>query len=112
MCWQNLFPGFSHKIRQNTVRQLAANCCIMPKMTPPSCQALSQGMNCGCMVMTLRQTNVVAMEDAVVTSAEESEASLVKCQDNADHFAKIENIYLANVITLIKVIQLGLNFCP
>jgi AraC-like DNA-binding protein len=30
--------------------------------------------------------NVVTMEDAVVTSAEESEESLVKCQDNADRF--------------------------
>jgi hypothetical protein len=32
------------------------------------------------------KTNVVAMEDAVVTLAEETEASLVKCPDNADHF--------------------------
>jgi hypothetical protein len=30
--------------------------------------------------------HVVTMEDTVVTSAEESEASPVKCQDNADHF--------------------------
>jgi hypothetical protein len=39
-------------------------------------------MNQGFVAMTLRQkTNVVTMEDAVVTSAEETE-----CEDNADRF--------------------------
>jgi hypothetical protein len=52
---QNLFPDLSDKIGQKIARQRAANCCNLPKMTPPSCQALSQGMNHGFMATTLRQ---------------------------------------------------------
>jgi hypothetical protein len=38
------------------------------------------------MATTLDKTNVVTMEDTVVTSAEESEESPVKSKDNADRF--------------------------
>jgi hypothetical protein len=58
----------------------------VPKMTPPSCQTLSQGIIMGLWLRPWDKTIVFTMEDAVVTSAEESEASPVKCQDNSDRF--------------------------
>jgi hypothetical protein len=42
-------------LTQDQTEHRAANCCNVPKLTPPSCQALSQGMNHGFMATTLSQ---------------------------------------------------------